>query len=214
MDTYPITLHISGKTAVVIGGGSVARRKIQRLLKSGAVVKVVSPDVCREVYELHEQGQLEWQQKLFEPADLDGAFIIMAASGNSEVNELVASAAAPHQLVNIADDPHAGNFHVPASLNRGKLSISVATEGASPILARKVRDEIADHFGHEFTEYMEFLETVRKKTVHELSLSSDLKKYVLEQAASNECRNSEVARQSLLFYLHLLSLVESSAHSV
>lgn len=210
MDNYPIMLEISGKNAIVVGGGSVALRKTLRLLKSGAIVTVVSPDVCHKLYDLQEKGQIDWRQKCFEPADIEGAFIVMAASSDSIVNKLVASSSLPNQLVNIADDPHAGNFHVPASMNRGKLTISVATEGASPILARKVRDEIADCFGDEFAEYMEFLEAVRKRTVHQLSLTPEMKKYILEQAASNECRNSKTARQSLLFYLHLLSLEKST----
>lgn len=214
MEAYPITLHIEGKKAVVIGGGSVAFRKIKRLLSSGAHVTVVSPDICTGVHELYTAGKLSWQSKIFEEEDLEEALIVMAASGTKSVNASVAAAAKPYQLVNIVDDPHAGNFHVPASLTRGKLTISIATDGASPILARKLRDEIDQQFEHDFANYMDFLDKVRQKVVHSLELDRKSKKDILEYAASHECRQSSSQQQSLLFYLHLLTFTKQSPNSI
>lgn len=210
MEAYPITLHIKSKKAVVIGGGSVAFRKIKRLLSSGACVTVISPDVCTSVYELYTAGRLSWQRKIFEQEDLEEALIVMAASGDKDVNAAVAAAAKPHQLVNIVDDPHAGNFHVPASFTRGKLTISIATDGASPILARKLRDELDQQFEQDFAIYMDFLDEVRHKVIHRLEMDKKLKKDILEYAASRECRQSIEKQQSLLFHLHLLTFTESS----
>jgi len=203
-------LDMAGKPAVVIGGGSVALRKIKRLLTSGASITVISPDICSELCELWQTNTFTWKQKQFEAEDIADAFLIIAAANHKAVNRLVAAVTKPNQLLNVVDDPRAGNFHVPASLQRGKLTIAVGTDGASPHLAKNIRNQIGEQYGEEFIKYLQFLDTVRDFLLHCPSVSKTLKRALLEETADLTYMKSIEKQQSLLLYLHLLSFTSEA----
>ncbi|WP_462412765.1 precorrin-2 dehydrogenase/sirohydrochlorin ferrochelatase family protein [Neobacillus sp. Marseille-QA0830] len=154
---YPIMLRLEGKKVVVVGGGKVAERKVKGLLGTGAHITVISPEAGENIQKLAVEGKVTWHERPFEPADTQGVDMMFAASNDSLINQLVKDACGPRQLVTIADDPDSSDFHVPARINRGRLSIAISTGGASPTLARKIRRQLEEQFDPDYGDFLEFL---------------------------------------------------------
>ena len=135
---YLAALDLRGRRCVVAGGGAVARRKAEGLLAAGADVLVVAP----EVGEMPDGAAIE--RRAVRLADLDGAVLVVCATDDPAANAALAREARRlGVLANVVDDPDGGNFAVPAVLRRGALQVGVSTGGASPALARRLRDELA-----------------------------------------------------------------------
>jgi precorrin-2 dehydrogenase/sirohydrochlorin ferrochelatase len=188
--SYPVVLRLEGKKVVIVGGGKVAERKVTGLLGTGAEVIVVSPEVTDGIERLEREGSIDWKQKSFSDSDINDAFMIFAATNNKELNQLIRSSAGAHQLVTIADDPAGSNFHVPAHFQRGRLSIAVSTEGASPTLASKIREQLEEQFDDSYTGYLEFLSSKRKWILKEVENGS-LKRKLLKAIVSTEFLTSD-----------------------
>ena len=162
--TYPVSLVLEGKRAVVVGGGSVATRKVRGLLECEALVTVVAPVASPEVQDLADGVRCTWHAKPYESADLDEADIVFAATDDEDVNRRVYNdATAARLMVNVADRPEVCTFFLPSVLRRGKLSIAVSTEGASPLSARHIREGLEDQFGEEYGPYLELLASWRPR---------------------------------------------------
>ncbi|RDE28599.1 NAD(P)-binding protein [Parageobacillus thermoglucosidasius] len=159
---YPVMLNIANQPIVVIGGGKVAERKIHGLLEAKAKITVVAPSATEGIQQLAAAGKLAWRQKTFSPDDIKEAWIVIAATNNRDVNEAVAKAAHPYQLLNIADDPERSNFHVPAVIRRGRLTIAVSTGGASPTVAQQIRRQLAEWYDDDYGRYIDFLYECRQ----------------------------------------------------
>ncbi|PAQ16477.1 siroheme synthase [Bacillaceae bacterium SAOS 7] len=160
---YPAMLKLAGKQVVVIGGGKVAARKVASLVEAKAIVRVVSPEVSLEMAELIAHHPIDWQQKSFQKQDVETAFVVFAATNDRKVNEYIGQCASDRQLVNIADDPNASNFFVPASLKKGKLAIAVSTSGGSPGLSKKIIQELAHQYDDQFIHFLDFLAECREQ---------------------------------------------------
>ncbi len=159
---YPMLLNISRKKCVVVGGGRVALRKVKTLLEHGASIEVISPDLCPELIELVEQGQLHIQRRHYQPGDLQKAFIAIAATDNSDINlQVVKEAQSKAVLVNAVDDPDNSDFIVPSYSHRGGITIAVSTAGKSPALARKVRTRLEKELGDEYAALVHLIGEVR-----------------------------------------------------
>jgi precorrin-2 dehydrogenase/sirohydrochlorin ferrochelatase len=161
---FPIALRIAGKTGVVIGGGLIASRKADDLLRGGARVRAVAPEWGAEFDALAaaHAGSIERVTRRFEPGDLDGALLVFAATDDRDVQLAVHRAASERGvLCNVVDVTDLCEFHVPATLRRGALSISVATDGAFPLLAVKLRDHLARWVGAAFGPALEKLAAAR-----------------------------------------------------
>ena len=140
MKHLPIFVTIRNKPCVVIGGGLVATRKVASLLESGAIITVVSPEVSEELQRQIRENKIIHIARTFEPEDIQGAYLVFAATDSREVNRSIGEIAQDQQtLVNIADDPEHSNFVLPSVLDRSPVVIAVSTGGASPILARQLR---------------------------------------------------------------------------
>jgi precorrin-2 dehydrogenase/sirohydrochlorin ferrochelatase len=187
---YPIMLKLIGKKVVVIGGGKVAERKVHSLLSTGADVVVVSPEATAEIQLLFEDGKIVWQKKVFSVEDLRDAALIFAATDDQEINMSVKSLAGKHQLVTMADDPEYSDFHLPAHVQRGRLSIAVSTGGASPTLAKKLRALLEQQFDERYEEYLDFLFTTRQWILKEVEDVS-LKRKLLTAIVSEDFFNSQ-----------------------
>ncbi|MDR4945272.1 NAD(P)-binding protein [Neobacillus cucumis] len=187
---YPIMLKLIGKKVVVIGGGKVAERKVQSLLNTGAEVIVVSPEATAAIQRLFEDGKIVWQKKSFSADDLQDAALIFAATDDHEINQSVKALAGKHQLVTMADDPDDSDFHLPAHVQRGRLSIAVSTGGASPTLARKLRASLEQQFDERYEQYLDFLFTTRQWILKEVDEPS-LKRKLLTAIASEDFLNSQ-----------------------
>jgi len=162
-DVYPINLLLEGRLCVVVGGGAVAERKVGSLLEARATVRVVSPEVTRHLAALVGARQIEWRQAEATEADLADAFLVILATDDATLNTRLARAAdAAGKLVNAVDQPEACNFHVPASIRRGPLMLTISTGGASPALARHIREELESRFGPEYGELAELLGRLRQ----------------------------------------------------
>ena len=133
-------LDLKGKQGVVVGGGAVAALKAEALLRSGVRVTVVAPEVCARVSELAVLGAVRHEPKRFQPGDLVGADIAMAATDDPSVNEAVCAAARALRIpVNVADNAALSSFIMPSVIDRAPLQIAISTGGTSPVLARKLR---------------------------------------------------------------------------
>jgi precorrin-2 dehydrogenase/sirohydrochlorin ferrochelatase len=160
--SYPVQLHAAGWRAVVVGGGEVALRKTRRLLESGVVVAVVAPALCRGLADLAAAGTVAWCQRSFDASDLEGARLAFAATDDAGVNRLVAaSAQAAGVLVDVADAPELGSFHLPAAVRRSGLQVTVSTGGRAPFLARRLRERIERRLGPEWDAWIDAAERFR-----------------------------------------------------
>lgn len=142
MERFPIFLCLKDRLCVVVGAGQVALRKAQALVKSGARLQIIAPDLAPEMHELIVQHptQINYLARTFSTNDLDQAFLVIAATNNSAVNQEIAQLAHERNLlVNVVDNTKACSFIVPSVVNRDPVQIAVSTGGASPVLARQIR---------------------------------------------------------------------------
>ena len=164
MPTLALNIRMNGKLAVIIGGGAVAIRKIRTLLAAGAHVKVAAMAICAEIKLLQESGMVSVRVGPYAATDLDNAFLVIAATDDITVNELVRGEAQKRKImVAIADNPTAGDCTFPAVLRRGDLDIAVSTGGRCPTFAVDVRDYIAGNIGSEFGAILEQIAAEREK---------------------------------------------------
>jgi len=159
---YIACLRLGGRRSLVVGGGDVALEKVEGLLAADGDVTVVAPDLQPTLAELAEEGSIEWIPRRYEPADLEGTFMVIAATNDSEVNIGVYDDAEKRaMLVNVVDVPPLCNFILPAIVRSGPLAIAISTAGASPALAKRMRGEIRELFGDEYAELALMLNDVR-----------------------------------------------------
>jgi siroheme synthase-like protein len=140
MPRLPLALDLNGRRVVVVGGGPVAQRKVAALLAAGAEVVVIAPELTAELAQLAQSGALAWLPRPYQPGDLAGAWLVLAATNRGEVNRAVAAEAEAQRLwCNVAAPPQAGSCHVMAQVAREGVMIALATDGASPYAARRLR---------------------------------------------------------------------------
>jgi precorrin-2 dehydrogenase/sirohydrochlorin ferrochelatase len=160
---FPMFLKLAGRSCVVVGGGTIAESKVESLLASDAVVIVVSPTLTAKLQHQDSNGSLSWIPRRFDPTDLDGAFLVIAATSDDGVNELVFREAERRGILcNAVDQPPRCHFYFPAVVRRGALQIAISTGGLSPSLARRLREEFEADFGPEYGEWLLWLGTVRE----------------------------------------------------
>lgn len=194
---YPLTVRVNEKRVVVIGGGKVAGFKIIPLLKQGADIVVISPELDANLVKLVEEKKIRWYQREYEKSDIKSAFLVVAASSDSILNEQVAEDAAENQLVNVITNPESGNVHFPAAIHRGLLNIAVSTGGASPKLAKKIRDDIANKYDEIYESYLDFLYEVRLK-LKDLQLEKRERNILLQEVLKSVYVQNEGKRESFL----------------
>ncbi|ALC53909.1 MULTISPECIES: NAD(P)-binding protein [Bacillus] len=194
---YPLTVRVNEKRVVVIGGGKVAGFKIIPLLKQGADIVVISPELDANLVKLVEEKKIRWYQREYEKSDIKNAFLVVAASSDSILNEQVAEDAAENQLVNVITNPESGNVHFPAAIHHGLLNIAVSTGGASPKLAKKIRDEIANKYDETYESYLDFLYEVRVK-LKDLQLEKRERNILLQEVLKSVYVQNERERESFL----------------
>ncbi|MGI8357741.1 NAD(P)-binding protein [Bacillus cereus] len=194
---YPLTVRVNEKRVVVIGGGKVAGFKIIPLLKQGADIVVISPELDANLVKLVEEKKIRWYQREYEKSDIKSAFLVVAASSDSILNEQVAEDAAENQLVNVITNPESGNVHFPAAIHRGLLNIAVSTGGASLKLAKKIRDDIANKYDETYESYLDFLYEVRLK-LKDLQLEKRERNILLQEVLKSVYVQNEGKRESFL----------------
>jgi precorrin-2 dehydrogenase/sirohydrochlorin ferrochelatase len=160
---YPIMLDVRQRPALVIGGNAVAAEKAAALSASGAVVTVMNPDFCADLLSMEQRQEVKLRYKIYEPGDLAGAFVVVAASNDLRQIEAIWSEAQERdQLVNIVDVPARCSFILPSILRRDQLTIAVSTEGASPGLAKRIRQRLESLFPPAYGAYLRLAAIARK----------------------------------------------------
>jgi siroheme synthase-like protein len=136
-------LNVNGRWGVVIGGGRVAVRKVETLLAAGAKVRLISPKIAPRLQRLAQAGRIEWKPRQWKKCDLDRAWLVIAATGDPDLNRRIRIAATRQKIwVNAVDDPDNCSLVFPSFFNRGGIQIAVGTSGQSPALARKIREDL------------------------------------------------------------------------
>jgi precorrin-2 dehydrogenase/sirohydrochlorin ferrochelatase len=183
---YLVSLDLENKKCLVAGGGNVAERKVRSLLECGALVSVVSPVITPALASMAEEGLILYRRGHYQSSDLDGVFLVFGATGREEVNRQIAEDCAGLGLiVNIVDDPAKCSFYVPATVRRGHLAIAVSTGGKSPLLARKIREELELVYGPQYAEFLEILGALREEVIKNVS-DPGKKKKILEDLLSDD----------------------------
>jgi precorrin-2 dehydrogenase/sirohydrochlorin ferrochelatase len=159
---YIACLKLTGRRCLVIGGGPVALEKVEGLLACDGRVEVVAPDAVPELEALAREGSIAWTPRGYDPADLAGAFMVIAATDDTELNIRVwEDGEAQAMLVNVVDVPPLCNFILPAIVRTGPLAIAISTAGASPALAKRMKREIGELFGEPYARLAVMLNDAR-----------------------------------------------------
>jgi precorrin-2 dehydrogenase/sirohydrochlorin ferrochelatase len=166
MSYYPILVDLKGRKVLVVGGGSVAQRKIDTLLECSAQVILVSVDLNPTLQEYVDTGKIEYLSREFNEVHMDKVFMVIAATDDSELNHRISSAAEEKNiLVNAVDQPEDCNFIVPSIVKRGDFLIAISTSGKSPAFAKKIRKKLSDQFGIEYEYFLRMMGRIRKEVL-------------------------------------------------
>lgn len=158
----PLHINVTNKKVLVVGGGKIATRRLHTFLDEGAIIKVVSPEASLEIEKLANIGVIHWEQREVTIADLTSPSIIIAATNKPEINEWIAEKASEHQLVNVVSQAEKGNLTIPKFVKKGRLTLSVSTNGASPLLAKQLCEQLSSQFDEEFITELNRLYEERK----------------------------------------------------
>ena len=143
---YPVYLNLKGRHCVIFGGGRVAEGKISRLREAGARITVISPQVTSEIRAAAQEGQLQWCDREYQDGDMEQAFLAIAATNVRSVNRQIFQEAERHNvLLNVVDDAPLCTFIAPSIVERGPVTLAISTAGASPALARKLRESLTNN---------------------------------------------------------------------
>lgn len=175
---YPIFANLRGRRCVVIGGGAVAQRKVAALLKCGAAVTVVSPAITPRLARQAKRGMMTHRARAFRPGDLAGAWLAYAATNDPAVNAQVFRIATTRRIfVNVVDQKPLCSFIAPSMFTRGDLVVAVGTGGASPSMAKRVRQDLESVIGPEYASMTRLLKSLRGRAAQRLPRYEDRKRY-------------------------------------
>ncbi|MFH1216358.1 MAG: bifunctional precorrin-2 dehydrogenase/sirohydrochlorin ferrochelatase [Pseudomonadota bacterium] len=181
MNYFPISLDIRDRLCIVIGGGKVAARKVSALLASHGNVMVISPELDDELAALASEGSIQWMKREYRKGDLSGAFLVIAATDDSAVQQAIHSEAETGNiLLNVADVPKWCNFILPATVRRGDLTISVSTAGKSPALAKQLRQNLEEEYPDDYDLLLQVLGRLRP-IVLEMGFPHNKNKIIFEK---------------------------------
>lgn len=203
MSLLPIFLKLDGRRGLVVGGGAVALEKITSLLKTGLRLRVVAPHANPQIVQLASEGRLRWIQRPFEISDLDGSFLVVAATDSEEVNARVYKEAFERGiLANSVDDPPHCDFYFGSVVSRGSLQIAISTAGESPAVAQRLRREIDEQLPEDLGPWLDNLGQLRRDVL-ETHPRGEARRLLLHELAhrpicdSSNCPSRQAARAPL-----------------
>lgn len=160
---YPMFVDLEGRRCLVVGGGPVATEKVEKLLDHGAHVRLVTPEMTAELTGMVSSGAVaEHRARAYRPEDLEGCFLVIAATNLDAINRMVwQDAEAVGLLCNVVDVPPLCNFIVPSIVRRGELALAISTGGASPVVAKHIRRDLEAAYGPEWEALVDLLRDVR-----------------------------------------------------
>jgi precorrin-2 dehydrogenase/sirohydrochlorin ferrochelatase len=183
---FPMFLKLSCRPCLVVGAGTVAETKIASLLEADGKILVVAPEATAQIRAWAQSKAIEWHQRLFQPEDLQGMFLVIAATSSTDLHERIYALASQRGvLCNIVDVPSLCDFYYPSVVQRGALQIAISTSGQSPALAQRLRKELEDQFGPEYEAWLDHLGDLRDK-LHATDMDPDERKRRLHELASEQ----------------------------
>ncbi len=192
---FPMFVKLTGRPCLVVGAGEIGESKIASLLEAGAKVRVVALKATARVQSWAETKKIEWLARAWEPSDLEGMFLVVAATSAAELQERVfEEAQRGGVLCNIVDVPDRCDFYSPAVVQRGALQIAISTAGQSPALAQRLRKDLEGEFGPEYEAWLDHLGEERDK-LFAATLDAEERKRLLHDLASAEAFKAFVRKR-------------------
>ena len=192
---FPVFLKLEGRRCLVVGAGNVAEGKIEGLLETGARVQVIATRALPSVVQWAELGQIELRLRPFSMDDLDGVFLAVVATASADLNaQIYRQAQRGGVLCNVVDVPELCDFYYPAVVRRGDLQIAISTNGQSPALAKRLREQLEQQFGPAYAEWVAELGETRR-LVMASELSADRKRELLLSLAGRAAVEAAIAAE-------------------
>jgi precorrin-2 dehydrogenase/sirohydrochlorin ferrochelatase len=199
MSLFPIFLKLQDRPCLVIGAGEIAESKIHSLLTAGARVTVVSPEAKPDLVALADEGRFTWHRRAYVESDLDGVFLVVAATDEMEVNASVyQDAESRNILCNAVDDPPNCDFYFPSVVRRDKLQIAISTAGESPALAQQLRKEIDEQLPNDLGPWLDDLGELRREVLATLPAGESRKLLLHELAQRQVCGSDHCPSRQLV----------------
>jgi precorrin-2 dehydrogenase/sirohydrochlorin ferrochelatase len=186
MSLFPIFLKLAGRSCLVVGAGTVGESKIKGLIEVGAAVRVVAPRATPAVERWAMAEEISWLRRTFEPADLNGVFLVVVATSSRELNDHIFREAEQRGILcNAVDDPPHCDFYYPSIVRRGDLQLAISTAGHSPALAQRLRRELEQQFAPEYADWVLRLGRVRRGLIRR-DMDPERRRRLLHRLASRE----------------------------
>jgi precorrin-2 dehydrogenase/sirohydrochlorin ferrochelatase len=207
MTLFPMFMKLEGRPCLVVGAGTIGEPKISSLIAAGASTRVIALNATAAVAEWARAGIITWEQRTFEFADLDGVFMVIAATNSRELNAAIFNEAQQRNILcNVVDDPEYCDFYYPAVVRRGDLQLAISTNGQSPALAQRIRRELEVQFGPEYGEWLEQLGKIRQQLFGSKMNPEERRRVLHELASSTAFEEARTAG----FNMELMSLEKIS----
>ena len=198
MSMLPVFLKLDGRNCLLIGAGTVALDKIGSLLSTGVKLRVIAPQARVEVRELAREGKLEWIERGFEPSDLDGNFLVIAATNDQRVNAAVYQGCVARNIpCNSVDDIPNCDFFFGSVVARGDLQIAISTSGESPAVAQRLRREIDEQLPNDLGPWLEQLGELRREVLERHPRSEERKLLLHQLAHRSLCESANCPSRQL-----------------
>lgn len=211
MSLLPIWIRLEQRPVLVVGAGTVALAKIESLRSTAARITVVAPAAAPQFHELVKNGDLTWHARVFEPADLDGVFLVIAATNDSAVNRAVYEEALRRNvLCNAVDDPPNCDFYFGSVVARGDLQIAISTAGESPALAQRLRREIDEQLPHDLGPWLTELGNLRRE-IRAAAPAGPARNRLLHELAQRHLCDSPACPTREFAHQHIAELQKAEA---
>lgn len=174
MRFLPIFMRLTDRPCLVVGGGKIAARKVKLLLRSGARITLVAPELCGELETLVSEKKVEYFGRAYQQSDMDEKILVIAATSDQHINEEVSRLAGEHRIpVNVVDQPALCSFIMPSIINRDPIQVAVSTGGTSPVLARLLRARLESFIPTAYGRLASLVEEYRQKVKDRFSSSDE-----------------------------------------
>jgi siroheme synthase-like protein len=185
---FPMFLKLEGKRCLVVGAGLIGLEKVESLLRCGASIRVIAPHAEARVQQLSLRGEIEWLGRRYEPGDVDGCHLIIAATSDRAVNQAVFEEASRRSILcNTVDDPPLCDFFFASTVQRGDLQIAISTAGQSPALAQRLRREIDAQLPDDLGPWLADLGQLRREVLEVMPAGHERKALLHELAHREVC---------------------------
>jgi len=181
---YPLFLNLRDRTCVVVGGSEMAEAKARELLDAGARIRLIAPQVTKQISAWVRAGAMAWEPRAYAGGDLQGAFLVVSIADAETNARVFADAEEQGTFCNAVDDISHCSCYASAVVRRGPLQIAISTGGNSPALAQRLRKEFEGQFSEEYGPWVEYLGKTRTVLLRNMGITSDARREILHQQAS------------------------------